>query len=226
MTATIATPGLTGGINPLDLKSSADSSSLAVKDSSGSQDRFLKLLVAQLNNQDPMNPMDNAQMTSQIAQINTVTGIQQLNETMKSMAAQMSSMQLMQGGNLVGHDVLIEGNRLAIDVKTQTALGAIELAGAASGVTIEVSTAGGKIIDSVSIGPQSSGQHGFTLDSSSWLADTPLQFRVIATNGTVPVSSTALMRDTVAAVGSGSGGLTLSLLGAGATPYGNVRAVL
>jgi autotransporter-associated beta strand protein len=39
-----------------------------------SQDRFLKLLVAQLNNQDPMNPMDNAQMTTQMAQINTVTG--------------------------------------------------------------------------------------------------------------------------------------------------------
>ena len=41
-------------------------------------DRFLKLLVAQLNNQDPMNPMDNAQMTSQMAQISTVTGIETL----------------------------------------------------------------------------------------------------------------------------------------------------
>ena len=47
----------------------------STSDSASSQDRFLKLLVAQLNNQDPMNPMDNAQMTSQIAQINTVTGI-------------------------------------------------------------------------------------------------------------------------------------------------------
>jgi flagellar basal-body rod modification protein FlgD len=43
------------------------------------QDRFLKLLVAQINNQDPLNPMDNAQMTTQMAQINTVSGIQQLN---------------------------------------------------------------------------------------------------------------------------------------------------
>ena len=51
-------------------------------DPAAAQDRFLKLLVAQLNNQDPMNPLDNAQMTSQIAQINTVTGIQQLNQTM------------------------------------------------------------------------------------------------------------------------------------------------
>ena len=55
----------------------------AATDPAAAQDRFLKLLVAQLNNQDPMNPLDNAQMTSQIAQINTVTGIQQLNETVK-----------------------------------------------------------------------------------------------------------------------------------------------
>ena len=56
-------------------------------DPAAAQDRFLKLLVAQLNNQDPMNPLDNAQMTSQMAQINTVTGIQQLNQTMASKAA-------------------------------------------------------------------------------------------------------------------------------------------
>ena len=56
-------------------------------DPAAAQDRFLKLLVAQLNNQDPMNPMDNAQMTSQMAQINTVTGIQQLNRPWKAWPA-------------------------------------------------------------------------------------------------------------------------------------------
>ena len=45
----------------------------------GSEDRFLKLLVAQMQNQDPLNPMDNAQVTSQMAQINTVSGIEKLN---------------------------------------------------------------------------------------------------------------------------------------------------
>ena len=68
----------------------------AATDPAAAQDRFLKLLVAQLNNQDPMNPLDNAQMTSQIAQINTVTGISQLNDTMKAMASQASAMQMMQ----------------------------------------------------------------------------------------------------------------------------------
>ena len=67
------------------------SANTALGDANASQDRFLKLLVAQLNNQDPMNPMDNAQMTSQMAQINTVSGIQQVNETLKSMATQFTS---------------------------------------------------------------------------------------------------------------------------------------
>ena len=90
----------------------ASPSAQAATDANASQDRFLKLLVAQLNNQDPMNPMDNAQMTSQMAQINTVTGIQQVNETLKSMAEQFSGMQVLQGSSMVGHNVLVQGNTL------------------------------------------------------------------------------------------------------------------
>ena len=51
----------------------------ATNDATVTSDRFLKLLVAQMQNQDPLNPMDNAQVTSQMAQINTVTGIDKLN---------------------------------------------------------------------------------------------------------------------------------------------------
>jgi flagellar basal-body rod modification protein FlgD len=49
------------------------------------QDRFLKLLTTQLKNQDPLNPMDNAQMTSQLAQISTVDGIEKLNATLQKL---------------------------------------------------------------------------------------------------------------------------------------------
>ena len=64
------------GIAPTTSSASSTSSATASTNSmDAQQDRFLKLLVAQLNNQDPMNSVDNAQMTSQMAQINTVTGI-------------------------------------------------------------------------------------------------------------------------------------------------------
>ncbi|HEY4958521.1 MAG TPA: flagellar hook capping FlgD N-terminal domain-containing protein, partial [Caldimonas sp.] len=60
----------------------------AAADTTITADRFLKLLVAQMQNQDPLSPMDNAQVTSQMAQINTVTGIDQLNTTVQGLSSQ------------------------------------------------------------------------------------------------------------------------------------------
>src|SRR5664279_439991 len=72
-----------------------------------SQSRFLTLLTAQLKNQDPLNPMDNAQMTSQLAQISTVDGIERLNTTLQSLISDSSNSQTMQAAALVGHGVLV-----------------------------------------------------------------------------------------------------------------------
>ena len=106
---TTAISQTTAPIQGASAASTASTRDVNANDAASSQDRFLKLLVAQLNNQDPMNPMDNAQMTSQIAQINTVTGIQQLNETVKGLVGQFASQQLMQGSAMVGRQVLVLG---------------------------------------------------------------------------------------------------------------------
>jgi flagellar basal-body rod modification protein FlgD len=100
-------------INSVSSSIANTSSSSKSTTAAASEDRFLKLLVAQLNNQDPMNPMDNAQMTSQLAQINTVSGIQTLNDTMKSMATQIAALQSLQGSATIGHDVLTEASTWA-----------------------------------------------------------------------------------------------------------------
>ena len=97
------------------------------------QDRFLKLLVAQLNNQDPMNPMDNAQMTSQMAQINTVTGIQKMQQSIELMTGQMQASQSLQGLQMIGREVLVNGDRLSSQV-SGVSRGAFELASSAEQV--------------------------------------------------------------------------------------------
>ena len=94
--------------------SGASSSSTLAADDPGSAERFLKLLVTQMQNQDPLNPLDNAQVTSQLAQINTVNGIEKLNSTVQGLSGQFVQMQALQGASLVGHDVVIAGNQLAI----------------------------------------------------------------------------------------------------------------
>ncbi len=78
------------------------------------QDRFLTLLVTQLRNQDPLNPMDNAQVTSQIAQMSTVNGITQLNNTLMAVAGQMDVTQSMQAAGLIGKEVLVPGSKVLL----------------------------------------------------------------------------------------------------------------
>src|SRR5687768_10417199 len=75
-------------------------------------DKFMTLLVTQLKNQDPLNPLDNAQVTSQLAQLQTVTGVNKLNETLETLKSSYQSTEAMQATNLIGHGVLIEGNTL------------------------------------------------------------------------------------------------------------------
>jgi flagellar basal-body rod modification protein FlgD len=199
----------------------ASSSSSGATSKAGAEDRFLKLLVAQLNNQDPMNPMDNAQMTSQMAQINTVTSVQQVNDTLKSLSTQLSSLQMLQGSSLVGHDVLVEGSTLALkDGKTS---GAIDLDTKADSVKIDILSVGGDTID---LGAQSAGRHSFSWDAQGQLATGTPTFRVTATLGSAKVTSTSLARDTVVSVGSENGAMNVQLQGLGSVAYGTVRTIL
>ncbi len=193
-------------------------------DASASQDRFLKLLVAQLNNQDPMNPMDNAQMTTQLAQINTVTGIQQLNQTVTSLVSQFSSMQMLQGSSLVGHDVLTAGSTISKD--GTTGRGGVELAGAADSVSVQVINASGAVVDTVDMGAQTAGRHTFTTDLSKYDSSGSLSFKVIAVNGTQTVTATPLIQDKVTSVGSDTSGLTLDLANSPTVSYTSIKSVL
>jgi flagellar basal-body rod modification protein FlgD len=188
------------------------------------QDRFLKLLVAQLNNQDPMNPMDNAQMTSQMAQINTVTGIQQVNDTLKSMAEQFTAMQVLQGSNMVGHNVLVNDNTLTIS--NGAASGAVDLSARAESVKVDILSPGGQVVDSFNLGALDAGRHNFEWDASKYSYDGNPNFKVTATLGGKAIESTALARATVQSVSSDAGVMNVQLTGRAPVAYSSVKAIL
>lgn len=202
----------------------ASSTSAASADATAQQDRFLKLLVAQLNNQDPMNPMDNAQMTSQMAQMSTVSGIQQVNDTLKSMATQFASMQVLQGTSMVGHNVLVASNTLTN--QAGVASGAVDLASKADAVKIEILSPGGQVLDTLNLGAQDAGRQSFNWDSSAYTDTVAPSFRVTATLAGQPVATTALARDTVVSVGSVNGAMTLQMQGRAAVAYDSIKAIL
>jgi len=188
------------------------------------QDRFLKLLVAQLNNQDPMNPLDNAQMTSQMAQINTVTGIQQVNETLKGMAAQFTALQVLQGSNMVGHDVLVQSNTLTL--KDGRAEGAIDLAARAESVKVDILSPGGQVVDTLNLGALPAGRSNFSWDASAYTAGGTPSYRISASTGGKAVEASALARATVQSVSSEGGTLKVQLLGRGSVSYDSIQAIL
>jgi flagellar basal-body rod modification protein FlgD len=112
------------------------------------QNTFLQLLVAQLKNQDPTNPMDSSQMTSQLAQINTVSGISQLNTTLTSLATQMSAGQQSQAALLIGSTVLAPGSSVTVASGKASSFG-VQLANSVGDLQVVVNT--------IDLGKQSAG---------------------------------------------------------------------
>ncbi len=187
-----------------------------------SADRFLKLLVAQVQNQDPLSPMDNAQVTSQMAQINTVTGIEKLNSTVTGLSSQFMQMQALQGASLVGREVVVPGDKLAI--ASGAGAGGFELNSAADNVTVEVLSPGGQVVDTVQLGAAGEGLHGFSWPTTTATAESGLRFRVTATRGGVKSDATELVRDQVSAVNTSGNVLNLELKTLGNVAYADVRS--
>ncbi|WP_291008592.1 flagellar hook capping FlgD N-terminal domain-containing protein [Hydrogenophaga sp.] len=193
-------------------------------DPQAAQDRFLTLLVAQINSQDPLNPMDNAQMTTQMAQINTVSGIQQLNATLKGMADQFGSLQSLQGTSLIGRQALLEGNTLSFD--GEQGRGALALSGPADQVMVDVMGTNGTLLDSVNLGALPAGQHPFSWDSAGLDPARVGGFSVRATQGGQAVTATPLTRTPVASVGFSAGAMTLQLQDGRTLGYDQIKAFM
>ena len=205
-------------------RATSGGSSVKTQNDAGSEDRFLKLLVAQMQNQDPLNPMDNAQVTSQMAQIQSVNGLDKLNRSVEGLGSQFAQMSALQGASLVGRDVIVPGNRLVTNDE-DLVQGGFELNGPADSVKVEVLNAGGHVIDTIELGAQSAGRHGFEWTPPAGVdAAAGERFRVVAKNGAANVAFTPLMRDRVDAVLAGGDTLTLELRSSGSVAYSQIRA--
>jgi len=205
-----------------DSMNAAANGTAATRNQAGSEDRFLKLLVAQMQNQDPMNPLDNAQVTSQMAQINTVSGIEKLNSTVSGLTGQLLQLQALQGATLVGHDVTVAGNRLSI--ADGVGVGGFELTSAADQVKVEILNAAGVVAGSLPLGALSSGRHAFEWPAGSATDADGYRFRVSAAAGSASVLGDTLMRDRVDAVSHGGSALSLELRHSGPVGYDTVKA--
>jgi flagellar basal-body rod modification protein FlgD len=187
-------------------------------------DRFLKLLTTQLTNQDPLNPLDNAQMTSQMAQISTVSGLEQLNAAITSLSGQFLQLQAMQGASLVGRDVLAQGDRLSL--AAGRAGGGFSIDVPATSVTVEVLSPSGQVVQSERLGAKPAGQHTFDFKAAGLADDTAYSFRVVARNGDTDLGATELVRSAVKAVNTSGKTLALELANGTSVAYSAVQSIL
>ncbi len=203
--------------------STSSSSAVTQTDAAGTQQQFLKLLTTQLQNQDPLNPMDNAQLTSQIAQINTVSGIATLNTSVTALSNQFMQMQALQSASLVGKDVVVPGNQL--NVENNTGEGAFSLDTPAKEVKVDIINSSGVVVGSMNLGAQKAGQQTFQWPTGSVDTSNGLTFKVTASDGTNALTPTLLMTDRVVAINTSGDTLQLELQKAGTVPYSSVKAL-
>ncbi len=192
------------------------------------EDRFLKLLIAQMKNQDPLNPLDNAQVTSQMAQINTVQGIAQLNSSMLSMLNQFQGAQAI---SLPGRQVLVEGNTmtLAKNGDVLSAKGGFDLSQDAERVTVDIKDDKGNLVTQLNLGAQSAGPGSFSWNGAlekATAAAGKYTFEVKAYSGTATLPVTTLMAARVEGSAMTSQGVRLALEGLGSRYYSDIRMVL
>jgi flagellar basal-body rod modification protein FlgD len=215
----------------LDSSAAAGFSATGTKDSAKElNDRFLKLLVAQMKNQDPLNPLDNAQVTSQMAQINTVTGINGLNDTVKQLLNQFGAMESLQASQLTGRNVLVTGNELKMDAEGSAAIGGVELPAAADGVKVEIRDASGNVMRTLTLGKAEGGITRFSWDGKTdagvQVAAGNYSFTAKAAYGATEIEGAPLVARTVEAVARSNGSTQLVLAGGARVAYGDVKQIL
>jgi flagellar basal-body rod modification protein FlgD len=192
------------------------------------QDRFLTLLVTQMKNQDPLNPMDNAQVTSQMAQLSTVTGIDKLNATVQALSASMASSQSLQAASMIGHAALVPGTE--IDLLKGASNAAVELSQAADKVTVTISDSKGNAVRTLQLGAQDAGVVGFKWDGTdnngTAVADGSYTYAATAVLAGTSSTPTTLSYGLVNSVSLSSSGASLNMGTLGEVGLDAVRQIL
>jgi flagellar basal-body rod modification protein FlgD len=182
-------------------------------------ERFMTLFLAQLRNQDPLNPMDNTEMTSQLAQMNMVSGLESLNTSMKTLLGSYQETLSLQAANLIGKNVLVPGK--AMTLTEEGALFGLELATAADNVNVVIYDSNGTEVSRQNLGQQEAGAMAFLWDGKdaegNALPVGQYRFEVAASLAGAAVGSTPLQAGTVSALVRGTNGFGIEIAG-----YGNV----
>ena len=211
--------------------SSSSSASTANSNTQISTLDYLNLMMTQLQNQDPTQPMDASAIMGQLAQFGTVEGINNLNTSFSTLSSQLVSNQALQASSLLGNYVLVPGSSAAVAAGGGLT-GAVTVPASATGVNVQIVNSAGATVQTVSLGNQAAGTVPFTWDGTTAGGGTaPAGTYSIVASGSVNGSGqqfSTLLQGQVGSItlnSSGSGGLVLQVNGIGSVPFSSVQQI-
>lgn len=195
------------------------------------QDDFLKLMLTQLQNQDPFKPMENGDFLGQMAQFGTVSGIGELQATVSSLSTMLQSNKALQASTMVGRRVLVPSQTATLE-SGGALQGAVDLGRSVASLRIDIETPQGELLHQLTLGSQAAGLVDFSwngvLADGRIAAPGEYRIRAQASDRESTESFETLAVATVQSVTLGRAGedLTLSLQGMGETDLATVRRIL
>lgn len=207
---------------------STSASSSSTSDAESVQTTFLTLLTTQLKNQDPLDPVNSAETTSQLAQIATVEGVSTLNQTLSTLMSNLESTDAIGAANLVGHSVLVEGKDISLS--SGSAVGGVELDSAADSVVVTIKNSSGQTVQTVDLGALPAGTNTFTWDGTdsdgNTVSDGTYYISVAASSNGTSVSASTLQLGTVNSVSNTSDGVDVNVSGVGSVSVSDILLIL
>ncbi|PNH78860.1 flagellar hook assembly protein FlgD [Vibrio diazotrophicus] len=140
---------------------SVSSNSLDANSATSLENEFISLMVAQIQNQDPLNPMDGTEYVGQLAQFSQVQSMENMSSVLQNNTVLLDNMQVLSTAGLVGQTVYISGNEFELDENPQK--GKVELNYASSQVNLIVTDQYGETVK-VPLGAHPAGEVEFSID--------------------------------------------------------------
>lgn len=135
------------------------------------RDAFLELMVAQMNNQNPLDPTDNQEFVAQLAQFSTVEGVDKLNTSVESMQSRFNSTSALQATSMVGQSVIVEGNDAGLLLDQGIVSGFTELEQTATNMELRIEGKNGQLLESIPLDNHKEGPMTLRWDGLNLMQD-------------------------------------------------------
>lgn len=195
----------------------------------GQQD-FLRLMVAQVQNQDPLQPQANGEFLSQLAQFSTNDGITNMQGSLQELASSLQSNQALQASALVGRKVLINSNALNLGAEGETKA-AIDMQSGVNNINAYIYSDAGELIKTIPLGQPEPGFFQFAWDGMgqnnerSPAGKYKVEVRGIYGGKEVSFKTMTTANIDSVSLGQNGEGLKLNVSGAGSVTLDQVRQI-